>query len=110
MNGERTPLPAHIPFHLTDDYKTVEMHLVRSKPIARAITDGSAPAKLMTPEVMEKMMRQIVSCEFYIEEVQHTWKLNQNKPENAQLSAADQVEKHNIGSDTHLLAGFMREA
>ena len=64
----------------------------------------------MTPEVMEKMMRQIVSCEFYIEEVQSTWKLNQNKPENARLSAADQVEKHNIGSDTHLPAGFMREA
>ena len=69
MNEERTPLAEHIPFHLADDHKTIELHLVRSKPIARAITDGPAPAKLMTPEVMEKMMHQTVSREFYIKEV-----------------------------------------
>ena len=80
MNGERTPLAAHIPFHLSDDYKTVELHLVRSKPIAHEITDGAAPAKLMTPEVMEKMMQQIVSCEFSIEEVQSNWKLIKTNP------------------------------
>ena len=80
MNGERTPLAAHIPFHLSDDYKSVELHLVRSKLIAYEITDGAAPVKLMTPEVMEKMMQQIVSCEFSIEEVQSNWKLIKTNP------------------------------
>lgn len=64
----------------------------------------------MTPEVMEKMMRQTVPCKSYIEEAQSTWKLNQNKPKNARRSAADQVEQYNIGSDTDMLAGFLREA
>lgn len=59
----------------------------------------------MIPEVMEEMMRQILPCEFHIEDVQSIWKLNKNKPKNGRLSAADQVEQHSVGSDTHLLAG-----
>ena len=47
MNGEGAPLAAHIPFHLSDDVQTVELHLVRSNPIARAIKDGAASAKLL---------------------------------------------------------------
>ena len=59
----------------------------------------------MIPEVMEEMMRQILPCEFDIEDVQSIWKLNKNKPKNGRLSAADQVEKHSVGFDTHRLAG-----
>lgn len=62
----------------------------------------------INPEVMEKMLRQTVHGKFYIDA--STWKLDQNKPENVRLRAADQVEQHNIGCDTHLLASFMREA
>ena len=57
---------------------------------------------------MEKMLRQTVHGKFYIDA--STWKLDQNKPENVRLRAADQVEQHNVGCDTHLLASFMREA
>ena len=57
---------------------------------------------------MEKMLRQTVHGKFYIDA--STRKLDQNKPENVRLRAADQVEQHNIGCDTHLLASFMREA
>ena len=64
----------------------------------------------MAPEVMEKMMRQILTCEFNIEELQSTRKPKQNKPENSWLNATDQVEQHDVGSDTHLLTGFMRVA
>ena len=64
----------------------------------------------MTPEVMDKMMRQIVPCQLHIEEVQSTWKLNQNKPDSARVNAANQVENYDIGSDTKRLAAFMREA
>ncbi len=150
MNGDGAPLAAHIPFHLTNNCQTAELHLVRSNPIARTIKDGAAPAKLMitgphgyispdwygiedqvptwnyvavhligqlemlpeqrlrdiidrlsdafeaklapkpvwkstkmTPEVMDKMMRQIVPCRLSIEDVQSTWKLGQNKPDAA---------------------------
>ena len=176
-NGDGAPLAAHIPFHLTNNCQTAELHLVRSNPIARTIKDGAAPAKLMitgphgyispdwygiedqvptwnyvavhligrlemlpeqrlrdiidrlsdafeaklapkpvwkstkmTPEVMDKMMRQIVPCQFHIEEVQSTWKLNQNKPDSARVNAANQVENYDIGSDTKRLATYMREA
>ena len=64
----------------------------------------------MTPEVMDKMMRQIVPCQTHIEELQSTWKLNQNKPDSARINAANQVENYDIRSDTKRLATYMREA
>ncbi|AML51104.1 FMN-binding negative transcriptional regulator [Falsihalocynthiibacter arcticus] len=39
INGEDGPLLAHIPFLISDDGKTVELHLVRSNPIARALSN-----------------------------------------------------------------------
>lgn len=177
MNGDGAPLAAHIPFHLTNNGKTAELHLVRSNPIARTIKDGAAPAKLMitgphgyispdwygiedqvptwnyvavhligqlemlpeqrlrdiidrlsdafeaklapkpvwkstkmTPEVMDKMMRQIVPCRLRIEDVQSTWKLGQNKPDAARLGAADQIRKSGVGAQTADLADLMQRA
>jgi transcriptional regulator len=43
VNGEAGPLVSHIPFALSDDGKSADLHLVRSNPIARACT-GSMPA------------------------------------------------------------------
>lgn len=62
------------------------------------------------PEVMERMVRQILPCQFHIKEVQSTWKLNQNKLENARLSVEDQVEEHTVGYYVHQLESFTREA
>lgn len=45
----------------------------------------------MTDGVAARMMRQILPFRFDVEEVQGTWKLGQNKPEAARLSAADHV-------------------
>ena len=64
----------------------------------------------MTPDVLDKMMRQIVPCRLRIEDVQSTWKLGQNKPDAARLGAADQVEADTVGSDTATLAAYMRQA
>ena len=64
----------------------------------------------MTPEVLERMMRQIVPCRMKIESVDGTWKLNQNKPENVRLRAADYMDAYGMGSETRLLAGLMRGA
>lgn len=64
----------------------------------------------MTPEVLEKMMRQIVPCRLQIEGIDGTWKLNQNKPDEVRLRAADQVEAAGLGAETQALAALMREA
>ena len=43
----------------------------------------------MTDDVKKKMMRQILPFKFEIFELHSTWKLGQNKPEQARLGAAD---------------------
>lgn len=40
VNGSEGPLLAHVPFIISEDGQTAEMHLVRSNPIARALGDG----------------------------------------------------------------------
>lgn len=63
----------------------------------------------MTPEVLEKMMRQIVPFRFDVSAVDGTWKLGQNKPEGIRRSAAGQVGAHGFGSETDVLAQMMRD-
>lgn len=67
-------------------------------------------ADKMTPDALEKMMRHIVPCVMSLEDVAGTWKLNQNKPDDVRLRAADKVEAHGIGTQTTELAALMRDA
>jgi transcriptional regulator len=46
INADPIPLFAHIPFLLNDDASHVDLHLVRSNPIARALTSGTRGARL----------------------------------------------------------------
>lgn len=62
----------------------------------------------MTPDVLKKMMRQIVPCRMTITDVQSTFKLNQNKPDDVRLRAADAIESSGIGMETATLAALMR--
>ena len=48
VNGAEGPLISHVPFLLSDDGATAELHLVRSNPIARALTDPSPAAIAVT--------------------------------------------------------------
>lgn len=64
----------------------------------------------MTPDVMDRMMRQIVPCAMQISDVQGTWKLNQNKPDDVRQRAANYVEPYGIGQETALVAALMRAA
>ena len=64
----------------------------------------------MTPDVLDKMMRQIVPCRMQITGVDGTWKLNQNKPDEVRLRAADQVDAFGMGQEVRLLAALMRGA
>ena len=62
----------------------------------------------MTPEVLEKMMRQIVPCRITITDMQSTFKLNQNKPDDVRLRAADGMKTSGIGQETEHLSALMR--
>ncbi len=64
----------------------------------------------MTPDVLDRMMRQIVPFRMHITEVQGTWKLNQNKPEPVRHSAATHVDAYGMGQEIRLLAAMMRGA
>ncbi|GAW36647.1 protease synthase and sporulation protein PAI 2 [Roseovarius sp. A-2] len=66
-------------------------------------------AEKMTPEVLERMMRQIVPCEMRVDEIAGTWKLGQNKPEDVRLRAADPLQVAGQGQDVAMLARLMRE-
>jgi hypothetical protein len=45
LNGPEAPMLSHVPFVLNDDGTEAELHLVRSNPIARAVTEAT-PATL----------------------------------------------------------------
>ena len=64
----------------------------------------------MTPEVLDKMMRQIVPCRMSVEAVDGTWKLSQNKPDDVRLRAADGVEQFGVGTGLDVLAQWMRDS
>lgn len=61
----------------------------------------------MTPEVMESMMRQIVPCRMTITDVDGTWKLSQNKPEDVRLRAAREMTAYGFGQDAATIAAMM---
>jgi transcriptional regulator len=176
VSGEGAPLISHIPFILNEAGDLAEFHLVRSNPIARALTapgaarlavqgphsytspdwygvDDQVPtwnyiavhlvgevslapveglrdlldrqsaameARLlpktpwrtdkMTPDVLERMMRQILPCRMRIDAVHGTWKLNQNKPDAVRVQAADHVDGYGMGAETRVLAALMKGA
>lgn len=58
----------------------------------------------MTEGVMERMMRGVVPCAMQVSDVQATWKLGQNKTEDARAGAAEGLE----GQGNLALAGLMR--
>lgn len=62
----------------------------------------------MTPEVLERMMRQIRPFRFDITGVDGTWKLGQNKSDDARIGAANALES-GTGSELAALAVLMRD-
>lgn len=62
----------------------------------------------MTPDVLDRMMRQILPFRLHIDEVTGTWKLNQNKDNAVRLAAARQIETGS-GSELTALARLMQD-
>ena len=77
---------------------------------ARLLPKPPWSAGKMTPEALARMMRMIVPCRMRVDDIQGTWKLNQNKPDDVRLAAADQVEAGGFGSEIAGLATLMRGA
>lgn len=62
----------------------------------------------MTPEVLERMLRQILPFRMTVEAVEGTWKLGQNKADGVRRAAAEQVAG-GFGSDLAALAALMSD-
>ncbi len=170
------PMLSHVPFLLSDDGTVAELHLVRSNPIARALTE-SRPARIavsgpdsyispdwygiddqvptwnyvavhltgtlekrpheelrdlldrqsaffesrllpkpawsadkMRPDALERLMRMIVPCRMRVDGIEGTWKLGQNKSDDARRKAAEHVDGYGTGAETGILAALMRGA
>jgi len=174
INADPTPLISHIPFVLNAHGTEAELHLVRSNPIARAVTEPTPaviavngpdayispdwygdPAQVptwnyvavhlrgvlhpldhglmreqldrlsahfetmllpktpwttgkMPQDALDKLMRAILPFRFEVEEVQGTWKLNQNKSDHAREGAAKNVATSPIGQETALISALMQ--
>lgn len=64
-----------------------------------------------SPGFFEKLARQIVPAQMRVEQLDGTWKLNQNKPLEAQRSAAAGIESAGVGSSAAIeIATLMRSA
>ena len=168
VSADPVPLMAHVPFLVVGDH--VELHLVRSNPIARqavgpaviavsgpdgyvspdwydlpdqvptwnyvavhlsgqlerrpqeeirafvdrlssAFEERLAPkppwhSNKMTAEVRDRMLRTIVPFRLWIERVESTVKLGQNKPEAARIAASGRLS---LGHEVAALARLMRD-
>ncbi len=59
---------------------------------------------------LERLMRMIVPVRLKITDIDGTWKLGQNKPENARIAAANGIANHGIGAETAEIAILMRKS
>lgn len=65
------------------------------------------PAKV-SPDQLDTLMRSIMPVELSVENVDGTWKLNQNKDAQVRLQAACHIEIDGYGQETASLARLMR--
>ncbi len=64
----------------------------------------------LTDDAKMRMMRQIVPCAMQVKTVDGTWKLGQNKPDDARLSAGDRLCETGFGAQVAVLAQLMRDS
>ena len=63
----------------------------------------------MTPDVFDKMCRQIVPVAMEITDIQGTWKLSQNKPEDVREGAIKGLSESNVGSEIDHIRRLMEQ-
>lgn len=63
----------------------------------------------MTPDALDRMMRQIVPCRMAVASVDATVKAGQNKPDDVRLRAATALEGAALGAGAAAMAALMRD-
>lgn len=63
----------------------------------------------MNQDIYQKMLRQIVPVKMAVAEINGTWKLSQNKPDEVRMNASKGVAENGMGSELELLSTLMRE-
>lgn len=99
LTGRIEAAPADSLRHLLDRQSALYENRLRPK------TPWTADK--MTPEVLDRMMRQIVPCRMRVSDIQGTWKLGQNKPDAARHAAARQADAYGMGAEARILAALM---
>ncbi len=101
VKGRLMPMDtAHIRAHLDRLSAEFEARLAPKKPWTTA---------KMPPEVLQRMMRQILPFRFTIDAIDGTWKLNQNKSAADRAGAAGALAQSPIGQDVATLAALMNK-
>ena len=90
---------------LADDEMRAHLDALATQFEARLAPKQAWRSEKMDQDALARMMRMLAPVEMIVADVQGTWKLNQNKPEEVRLSAAKAVE----GEDNAALAALMRD-
>lgn len=99
MRGVLQPMaPAETRAHLDRLSGHFEERLAPKKPWTTA---------KMQADLVEKLQQQIISFRFEVQEVEGTWKLNQNKPDSARQNAAEAIKHSPIGHEVETLSALM---
>jgi transcriptional regulator len=114
-DADQVPTWNYVAVHLRGllepgDPEAMRAHLDR----VSAEFEGRLPKRAWTPskmndETLARMMRMILPFRFTVQEVQGTWKLNQNKPDAMRLAAAEAMEASHVGQELGALAALMRQ-
>ncbi len=115
---DRVPTWNYVAVHLRGELRLIEearlrAHLDRLAANFEARLAPKPPWKTdkMTPEVLARMLRQIVPVEMTIETIDSTFKLNQNGADSARRGAAAALaEGGTPGMETQALAALIRAA
>jgi|SRR6056297_517957 len=113
--GDQVPTWNYVAVHLVGEVRLQPQEHMRdlldrqsSQFEARLAPKPEWRAEKMTPEVRDRMMRQIVPCTMQVEEIASTWKLGQNKPGDVRQRAAGPLEAAGLGQEVAMLARLMR--
>ena len=115
---DRVPTWNYLAVHLRGELRLIDearlrAHLDRLAANFEARLAPKPPWKAdkMTPEVLARLLRQIVPVEMTVETIDSTFKLNQNGPASSRLGAAAALAAGGTpGMETQALAASMREA
>lgn len=114
---DQVPTWNYVAVHLRGELAPLPPEALRAQvdALSARFEAGLAPKPVwtsakMAEEAMARMMRMIVPFRLRLSGIDGTWKLNQNKPVDARLAAADALERQSGIAAATALARLMRQA